>query len=337
MNGSLVVTSISSPNPVLRSLASGCITHGVKFHLVGDTKTPKDFVLEGCEFHGVDAQLSLDLRFARLVPTRSYARKNIGYLLAIREGSDWICETDDDNFPRDDFWAPRQREMTGSTVAATGWVNVYAHFSDSFIYPRGFPLECLSPSMPDSLSSEVPFCGDILIQQGLADENPDVDAIFRLVHKLPVSFRQRQPLILGERAWCPFNSQNTTFFKEVFPLMYLPSHCSFRMTDIWRSFVAQRILWTCGWSLGFHSSTVWQERNAHNLLKDFEDEIPGYLNNFRIGHALDELELLPGVGKMKDNLVKCYECLIGLGVVGADEMPLLTAWIEDLDQLEKNR
>jgi hypothetical protein len=30
------------------------------------------------------------------------------------------------------------------------------------------------------------------------------------------------------------------------PLLYLPSHCCFRMTDIWRSFIAQRCLWELG-------------------------------------------------------------------------------------------
>lgn len=333
MKGSLVVTSISGPNDVLRSLAVGCTKHGVSFHLIGDTKTPADFALDGCNFHDVNAQLAMDFQLARVVPVRSYARKNIGYLLAIQEGADWICETDDDNYPREGFWLAREREMAGTVVNASGWVNVYGYFCDTFIYPRGFPLEFLQ-AQPNLADQEKPFSGSVPIQQGLADENPDVDAIFRLVHKLPVSFRQRSPLVLGEGAWCPFNSQNTTFFREVFPLLYLPSFCSFRMTDIWRSFVAQRILWTCNWNLAFHSSTVWQERNEHNLLKDFEDEIPGYLNNARICLALGGLDLPKGVSHMKNNLITCYECLIGLGVVGKEEMPLLLAWIKDLNRME---
>ena len=54
-----------------------------------------------------------------------------------------------------------------------------------------------------------------------------------------------------------------------YPLLYLPAYCSFRMTDIWRSFVAQRIAWENGWRLLFHGPTMEQERNVHDLMKDF--------------------------------------------------------------------
>ena len=91
-------------------------------------------------------------------------------------------------------------------------------------------------------------------------------------------------------AWCPFNSQNTTFFRKVFPLLYLPAHCSFRMTDIWRSFVAQRILHHLGHPVLFHEATVWQERNDHCLHRDFLDEVPGYQNNHAIREALIRLD-----------------------------------------------
>ena len=47
------------------------------------------------------------------------------------------------------------------------------------------------------------------------------------------------------------------------------------MTDIWRSFVAQRIAWTNNWSVLFDEPTVWQERNEHDLMRDFRDEVPG--------------------------------------------------------------
>jgi hypothetical protein len=61
------------------------------------------------------------------------------------------------------------------------------------------------------------------------------------------------------------------------------------MTDIWRSFIAQRIAWTCGWNILYHEATMQQDRNQHDLLKDFEDEIPGYLHNARICRQLEDL------------------------------------------------
>lgn len=171
---------------------------------------------------------------------------------------------------------------------------------------------------------------DCPIQQGLADENPDVDALYRLTLPLPLTFEKNDNVALGNDSICPFNSQNTTWFKEAFPLMYLPSHCSFRMTDIWRSFIAQRIAWTCGWPILFHESTVWQERNDHDLMKDFEDEISGYVNNLKIVETLNALNLKNGVENIPENLIACYEKMIDLQLVDKKEMVLIEAWLTDI-------
>lgn len=327
----LVITSISAPNAVLRSFAEGCTAHGIDFILIGDRPSPKDFSLGGCDFWGLDRQKTMPFQLAALLPERHYGRKNLGYLEAIRCGAEVIVESDDDNFPREEFWGPRNRKQQASSFVGTGWVNLYRAFSTEPIWPRGFPLENLQhvvPDVPTAISVDVP------IQQGLADANPDVDAIYRLTGKLPLDFDQREvPVSLGKGAWCPFNSQNTTFFSEAFALLYLPSYCSFRMTDIWRSYVAVRICWENGWDVLFHNATVWQERNAHNLMKDFADELIGYQNNKAICEKLQALSLKPGVEHIGDNMRACYAEFIAIGLVGEAERPLLEAWLTDLGAL----
>jgi hypothetical protein len=101
------------------------------------------------------------------------------------------------------------------------------------------------------------------------------------------------------------------------------------MTDIWRSFVAQRVAWTCGWSILFHNSSVYQIRNEHSIIKDFEDEISGYLNNSLIMNSLMKLDLKSGVENIFSNMILCYEELVKIGVVKADELELLDIWIND--------
>ncbi len=327
----LVVTSIAAPNDVLRSLAQGAQAHGVHFWMIGDVPSPKDFQLEGCDFFSLDRQAQTGFRTAEIVPKRHYARKNIGYLLAARDGAELIIETDDDNFPRDGFWLERVREQTVPVLRQESWVNVYRYFSDALIWPRGLPLdEVRKDPMPfeQILESEA----DCPIQQGLADDNPDVDAIYRLILPLPQTFRANRRVALGGTSWCPFNSQNTTFWREAFPLLYLPAYCSFRMTDIWRSFVAQRIAWANGWSILFHEATVSQLRNDHSLMRDFADEVPGYVHNRKIGETLSALSLKAGVENLGPNLIECYESLVRVGVMEAREMPLVEAWLEDLKQ-----
>lgn len=329
---SVVVTSISAPNPALRDLAAGCIERGYNFTVVGDVPSPAHFSLEGCDFYSLAQQAKTGFRSAELLPTRHYTRKNLGYLLAIQQRSELILETDDDNFPRADFWLPRQRTHHGPVLEANGWTNVYKYFSDVNIWPRGLPLDAVQQELPDYASLPLTEV-NCPIQQGLADENPDVDAIYRLILPLPVSFRQDRRIHLGNGAWCPFNSQNTTWYPEAYPLLYLPSFCTFRMTDIWRSFVAQRIAWANNWHILFHEANVYQLRNDHSLIRDFADEVPGYLHNRKIAETLDALQLALGVDSIPDNLRLCYEALISKTFVGSGELPLLEAWLEDLQHI----
>ena len=107
------------------------------------------------------------------------------------------------------------------------------------------------------------------------------------------------------------------------------------MTDIWRSFVAQRIAWTNGWSVLFHNATVSQERNDHNLMLDFADEIDGYCNNLKIIQSLQTLELKSGSEHLPENLVKCYSALVAIGVIKIREIDLLNAWISDIQNIFK--
>lgn len=330
---SLIITSIAADTlEVLHTFAKECTERNFNFILIGDTKSPDKFKINGCDYWSVDRQLTLDSKYAKICPTRHYARKNIGYIIALQNGTLEIVETDDDNLPRAEFWKEKSRTVSAYDIKEQGWVNVYNYFSDKFIWPRGLPLEELQKTSKPLSDFELKniICP---IQQGLADENPDVDAVYRLAYPLPLNFNKGMNLALGNGAWSPFNSQNTYWYKEAFPLLYLPAYCSFRMTDIWRSYVAQRIAWANGWSILYHEATVWQERNQHNLMKDFEDEIPGYLNNAKICRELENLNIKGGKENMLEDLRTCYTMLTEKGFVGKEEMALVDAWCEDISKV----
>lgn len=324
----LVVTSIAEPNDVLRQLSEGCGKKQWKFVLIGDEVSPADFELDNCDFYSLNRQKHLDFKFPQKCPTRHYARKNIGYLIAMAAGAQVIIETDDDNIPLDGFWNQRQTKHKAASCESSGWVNIYRYFTDENIWPRGYPLDEISNDTPDYGSMEKPEI-DCPIQQNLADDNPDVDAVYRLVMPLPVKFKTDRKVALSQGSICPFNSQNTTWFPQAYRLMYLPAYCSFRMTDIWRSFVAQRIAQENGWPILFGDATMRQERNVHNLMRDFEDEVPGYLNNKRIVDELAGLNLKTGTANIANNLRICYEKLVGMSAVGREELSLLDAWLAD--------
>lgn len=327
----IVITSINPPNRAMQMFAEGASQHGMDFLVIGDTKSPGDFSLESCRFFSVDQQLETGFKFAEACPTRHYARKNIGYLIAMQEGAEVIIDTDDDNLPRDGFWTERARTFDAPVLRDGGWVNAYRYFSDALIWPRGLPLDEVNKELPALESLPVETLSSP-IQQGLADENPDVDAIYRLLLPLPQNFEQNKKLALAGTSWCPFNSQNTTWFREAFPLLYLPAYCSFRMTDIWRSFVAQRVAREYNWPLLFDEPTVWQERNDHSLMRDFEDEVSGYLNNAKIAERLDSLKLESDLGSIYNNVRQCYQALVDMGCIGEAELPLLDLWIDGMSE-----
>ena len=111
--------------------------------------------------------------------------------------------------------------------------------------------------------------------------------------------------------------------------MYLPSYCTFRMTDVWRSFIAQRCLWELPSLVTFHASGIVQMRNEHNLMRDFKDEIPGYMENRGICDKLAQLSLQPGAAAVPGNLLACYEMLARERVFPECELPLVRAWLAD--------
>jgi hypothetical protein len=334
----IIVTTIQAPTKAMRMLAAGLQNLGTgTLWVIGDRKGPSTFELPQTKFFDIGRQCTMGLKLAEFLPEGHYTRKNLGYLAAIREGADVIVETDDDNLPREDFFSPRSRfvEARQLTTSGEGWCNAYKAFTNAHIWPRGLPLETVRTSEPRIAATDGPQVVESLIQQGLADQNPDVDAVYRLILPLPLDFRREPPVNLPASIFCPFNSQNTTFFREAFPLLYLPSFCSFRMTDIWRSLVAQRCLWEMGSTVTFHAATVWQERNEHNLLRDFEDEIPGYLHNETIRVILENLKLQKGrdVAVVCSNLHECYQALTAADIVGKDELRLVDNWVKDISTL----
>lgn len=328
-----VVTTIREPSPAIRRMKDVLERAGCRLIVIGDRDGPSSFPLEGISPILYLEQERLPFRLARLLPFGHYARKNLGYLVALREEASCIYETDDDNSPLAS-WRPRPKAVPVRKATGTPWVNVYRFYSDERIWPRGFPLRFVREY--DSPRSE--DAGELLVveapvQQGLADVSPDLDAVCRLLQDRTVRFRPGNSVLLPRGSWCPFNSQSTWWHAPAWPLLYLPSHCSFRMADIWRSFVAQRCLWELGLGMVFHSAEVEHERNAHDPMEDFRQEIPGYVGNERLVRVLEGTTLNPETDSIGENLVRCYERLADEGFFPREELSLVAAWGEDIKDL----
>ena len=258
----IVITSINPPTRAIEVVSELC-QRGWRAVVVGDTKTPADWSAPGIDFLSVQNQREKFGPLAELIPYRHYCRKNLGYLFAIGHGADLILDTDDDNIPYPDFGSGLQRSVRGRVLSGPGWVNIYKHFVDGVqIWPRGLPLDEIDHAGTVGGAAVEESCP---VQQFLADNDPDVDAIYRLTTKGSVYFKKNSDtLIVDRKTWVPFNSQNTVFFCEAFPLLYLPCFVSFRMTDIWRSFVAQAAMWCTAGVWRFSAQLL--SRSATNMI-----------------------------------------------------------------------
>lgn len=325
----IVITSINEPTEAVKKFAK--LNQGnTNLIIVGDKKSPENYQLEQSHFLSVEEQLKSGFSLSEKLPFNHYCRKMLGYLEAIKNGAEMIVDTDDDNIPYDDWSFPGFSGVFDSLTENMGFINIYELFTDKKIWPRGLPLSLINQK--DNLYDKVEKTAcNIGIWQGLADEDPDVDAIYRLTDNSPCFFEKREPVVCKKGTLSPFNTQNTLIRKELFPLMYLPTTVTFRYTDILRGLIAQPIMWLYGYELGFTNATVVQKRNPHDYFKDFVSEIPMYETTENVIEIVSNS--ISVENSIENNLSNSYKSLNEAGIVTARELEILDAWLFDLNTI----
>jgi hypothetical protein len=322
MKKAVAVTTIHPPTSALRFYSN---LPDCRLFVAGDRKTPEDWFLNHTGFLPFGAS---GFPFETLLPPDHYCRKMLAYLAAMAWGATVIIDTDDDNLPGAGWAFPDWLTNSALTQANAGFINVYRWFTSQKIWPRGLPLNAIheSANWPENT---VISTNNIGIWQGLADQDPDVDALYRLSIGQHCNFLPVSPLVLAPGTFSPFNSQNTAFRKEVFPLLYLPVSVNFRFTDILRSYVAQPILWQAGYQLGFCAANVVHQRNYHNLLEDLADELPMY--RYVAIAAETSAAVVSSQAGIGNNLINVYEALAGKGIVKLHEPGLVEHWLRAVE------
>ena len=242
-------------------------------------------------------QVAMSNAFVDALPWNHFGRKNIGYLYAIIHGAKVIWDFDDDNALK--FWIPgaapdgapsidkaipQDEEQTIEALEPKdhNWptYNPYPALGAPTLpsWPRGLPLDDIKASKCSNtpLQTVQVKASSIGVLQSLADYQPDVDAIFRLTMPLPFFFKrpkENKHLMIPKGSLTPYNAQATLHFKSSFFGLFLPITVSGRVTDIWRSFIAQRLFWDVGLQLGFIARPlVVQDRNVHSNIGDLGSE-----------------------------------------------------------------
>ena len=127
---------------------------------------------------------------------------------------------------------------------------------------------------------------------------------------------------------CPFNTQNTFWVdKSTFYAMYLPISVTFRYTDILRGFIALYQLWKNDKTIKFTIPTAVQDRNEHDLMKDYESEEPMYRTAEKVIELLNE--------NKNATIQEVYYILFQNNIVEERELETLNEWTNLVNQYEK--
>lgn len=250
--------------------------------IVADRKTPtfnysklvsnKLFFLT-CE---IQEQIQNSYEFFKLLPWNNFGRKNLGYIFALTAGAEAIFDMDDDNIIisttefQEIFKEPAMSYYVVKNVTIINSLKFFKSKETDFLWPRGFPLEKIKSKKNEFFKVSKPQ--NILIWQSLADNDPDVDAIFRMTKNHTIVFEKRKVLVLDKNQFTPLNAQSCIYFKKSFFTMFLPFTVHGRVSDIWRSYIAEALLRKIDGNVVVSSPIVIQKRNPHNYLADFISE-----------------------------------------------------------------
>ncbi|XP_064631139.1 uncharacterized protein LOC135489634 [Lineus longissimus] len=305
--------------------------------LVGDKKGPTTVVpsFPNLIFLDVAWQERCPYHICQHIPWNHFSRKNIGFMYAVANGAKWIYDTDDDNFPK----FPVSEPLLDSSIKFD-LIQVAGHVYNPYIpyikpnttfWPRGLPLD----KIKDSNTKNMKVIGTVkpekvAVINYLAQTDPDVDAIYRLTQKIPFQFEMVEKYhALPHYIMSPYNAQATMHAQFAFWGLLLPASVDGRVSDIWRSYFTQRLVWDTDGHIAFGPPYVNQIRNAHSYMVDFHNEMDVYYKASRLINFL--VNWIPKTVSLAQNMIDLYTELYQIDIIGRTDIDLALAWIRDLE------
>ena len=262
----IATTTINKPTKALKAFAKN---KNCKLIVALDKKSPK-FNLKNSIILSTKYQEKKWKKLSDLVGWNCIQRRNFAILEAYERGAELIALIDDDNIPYANWFknilvnkrsAVQQIEINKKIFDPIGYTN------HKNLWHRGFPLEFVSNRKYTKKKKNL-IIPDV--QANFWDGDPDVDAVCRMTLKPECKFKSKYFPFYSKKI-SPFNSQNTIINRKIVKDYFLFPHIG-RMDDIWASFYVQ----SKGYKVVYNKPTVYQKRNVHNLIKDFQQEIIGY-------------------------------------------------------------
>lgn len=337
--------------------------------IVGDATTPDAEYHELANsrneicFLSLDDQMGLPYATVNITPRNHFARKNIGYLYAVHHGARIIFDFDDDNELDVASFLGHGASQENGTTARRGthlarlapqqrpnnvvdnvFLDPYSEFFGApQMWPRGFPLSHINNNKRRTMIKRSQRSLNLGAVQSLANHDPDVDAVYRLgprsAFPLPFTFPtstskvKESMLVLDKHIWAPFNAQATLFYQTAFYAMALPLSVHGRVADIWRSYIAQACFWQHDYRLAFSEPLVTQQRNVHDYMRDFNAELPLFMQTTEVVRLLSQLrehDLRGSGATAADAIQAAYITLYEHGILQVQDVVYIVTWLADL-------
>ena len=271
----IVTTTIFPPSDAIRKFAE---KEGWTLFVAGDKKTPhEEYLKMGINYLTPEYQEKTYSELSELIGWNCIQRRNIAYVEAYKQGATVIASIDDDNIPLANWGKNIVLDMPVSALKYTPLkhpvFDPISATSYKHLWHRGYPFALVNGKNNRSCEKS---CITADVQADFWNGDPDVDAICRLEHSPLCDFTNDSFPFFSDSI-SPFNSQNTFFTRKSIRDFYVFPFVG-RMDDIWGSYYCQ----SQGHKVVYSHPTVFQERNEHDLIQDFKNEVTGYENAHKI-------------------------------------------------------
>ena len=320
----LLLTS-SPPTAAIHCLLNNLIADWCVL-VVGDEKSPDELSLNSSHFIylSMSKQSSLASEVVGRTPKNTVCRKNIGYLYAIMNGAKVILDLESDSISIplelliEEHKAPFPRLALKEDMKIPNLLHkkqpkhsesiVWNPYQSDTARPRGLPVDYKQSLTKNTYSVTMKTCYPIIQQLLLTSKHASTQVV--LPHAL----------------FAPYDTRSTIHLHEAFWSLLLPKTVSGFGSDVWRSYIAQSLLYlipdAC---VMFTSPAVYHQQNHLNNHINLNPESP------ITSELLNSLKYLPlRFDTFEDALSLMYDQLRKEGILDLDDVEYARAWIRDL-------
>ena len=272
----IATTTINEPTKALKLFAKN---QNCKLIVALDKKSKK-FNLKNSIILSTRYQEKKWPKLSKLVGWNCIQRRNFAILEAFERGAETVALIDDDNIPYKNWFNNIyvHKRINCKEIKTNKIIfDPVGYTNHSNLWHRGLPLELVNNRIY-KVGKKYLIKPDI--QANFWNGDPDIGAVCRMIFKPECSFKKKLFPFFSKKI-SPFNSQNTLIQRKVIKDYFLFPHIG-RMDDIWAAFYVT----SKKYRVVYNEPTVYQQRNVHNLIKDFKDEYIGYVNSLKLVESL---------------------------------------------------